>query len=67
MLLEKPGKNPVHDLQDTLDRTVTAAFGFDPGGDLLEQLLDLNFDVAARSRIQLTSMISPNSDDLYIQ
>lgn len=47
-IMEKPGKNGVRDLQEALDRAVTAAYGFDAGGDLLEQLLALNLETAAR-------------------
>ena len=45
-LLEKPGKNPVRDLQDALDRAVSKAYGFDERADLLEQLLNLNLNIA---------------------
>jgi hypothetical protein len=49
-LLEKPGKNPVRDLQNALDRAVTKAYGFDERDDLLEQLLNLNFKIAEREQ-----------------
>ena len=45
-LMEKPGKNPVRDLQNSLDRAVTKAYGFDERADLLEQLLNLNLKIA---------------------
>ena len=46
--LELPGTNPLRDLHATLDAAVLAAYGFDPDRDLLEQLLALNFEVAAK-------------------
>ena len=46
--LELPGVNPLRDLHDALDQAVLAAYGFDPDRDILEQLLALNFDVAAK-------------------
>lgn len=46
--LEVPGINPLRDLHKALDAAVLAAYGFDPDRDLLEQLLALNFEVAAR-------------------
>ena len=46
--LELPGKNPLRDLHDALDAAVLAAYGFDPDRDILEQLLALNFEVAAK-------------------
>lgn len=49
-LMEKPGKNPIRDLHETLDRTVAEAYGFDQNADPLEQLLALNLEVAAREQ-----------------
>jgi hypothetical protein len=46
--LELPGKNPLKDAHAALDAAVLAAYGFDPGADLLAQLLALNLAVAAR-------------------
>jgi len=46
--LDLPGTNPLRDLHKTLDQAVLAAYGFDPDRDILEQLLALNFEVAAR-------------------
>ena len=46
--LELPGKHPLKDAHAALDAAVLAAYGFDPKADLLEQLLRLNLDVAAR-------------------
>jgi hypothetical protein len=50
--LDKPGKNPLRDAQEALDRAVLAAYGWpelspsDMGG-ILQRLLDLNAAVAA--------------------
>jgi len=46
--LEEPGSNPLRNLHDALDQAVLAAYGFDPDADILEQLLALNLEVAAR-------------------
>ena len=46
--LELPGKNPLKEAHAALDRAVLDAYGFDPKGDLLAQLLALNLEVAAR-------------------
>ncbi len=46
--LEEPGANPLRDLHDALDQAVLAAYGFDPAADILEQLLALNLEVAAK-------------------
>jgi len=40
--MEKPGKNPVKDLQAELDKAVMDTYGFSGDADLLQQLLDLN-------------------------
>lgn len=47
-LLELPGKNPLKDLHAALDKAVMAAYGFDPKGDILSQLLTLNLEVAEK-------------------
>jgi SAM-dependent methyltransferase len=46
--LELPGANPLKDAHAALDAAVLTAYGFDPKGDLLAQLLALNQLVAAR-------------------
>ena len=46
--LELPGANPLKDAHAALDAAVLAAYGFDPKGDLLAQLLALNQSVAAQ-------------------
>jgi hypothetical protein len=48
--LELPGKNPLKDAHAALDAAVLAAYGFDPKGDLLGQLLALNQAVAAKEK-----------------
>ena len=45
--IELPGKNPLKDAHAALDAAVLAAYGFSPGKDILQQLLDLNTAVAA--------------------
>lgn len=52
--LRVPGRNPLRNLLEVLDRAVVAAYGFDPAEDLLAQVLALNEDVAtaeAKGRI----------------
>ncbi len=44
--LETRGKNPLKDLQAALDEAVMKAYGFSPEKDILEQLLQLNLEVA---------------------
>jgi SAM-dependent methyltransferase len=46
--LEQPGKNPIKNLHTKLDKAVMEAYGFDPTGDILTQLLELNLKVAER-------------------
>jgi hypothetical protein len=46
--LELPGQNPLKDAHAALDAAVLAAYGFSPKKDLLQQLLDLNLEMAAR-------------------
>lgn len=45
--LDLPGKNPLRDAHAALDTAVLKAYGFSSKRDLLEQLLDLNQQVAA--------------------
>ena len=45
-LIEQHGKNPIKDLQNELDDAVREAYGFKENKDILQQLLDLNFEVA---------------------
>jgi hypothetical protein len=47
-LIEKPGKNEIRDLHHALDAAVMEAYGFNPSGDILQQLLALNMQVAER-------------------
>lgn len=46
--LDLPGRNPLRDAHASLDAAVLKAYGFDPKGDVLEQLLRLNKIVAGR-------------------
>lgn len=46
--LELPGQNPLKDAHAALDAAVLVAYGLSPRKDLLQQLLDLNLEVAAR-------------------
>ena len=46
--LEEPGDNPLRDLHTALDEAVLDAYGFNAEDDILEQLLTLNFEVAAK-------------------
>ncbi|MCY3573988.1 MAG: N-6 DNA methylase [Chloroflexota bacterium] len=46
--LEQPGHNRLRGLHVALDAAVLDAYGFDPAGDMLEQLLELNYDVYAK-------------------
>ncbi|MCY4144924.1 MAG: N-6 DNA methylase [Chloroflexi bacterium] len=46
--LELPGTNCLRDLHTALDAAALAAYGFDPAGDTLAQLLALNLEVAAK-------------------
>lgn len=46
--LEEPGVNPLRHLHDALDAAALSAYDFDPDRDILEQLLGLNLEVAAR-------------------
>lgn len=48
LMEQVPGKYELRDLHATLDAAVLAAYGFDPDRDILEQLLALNFEVAAK-------------------
>lgn len=47
-MLELPGDNPLKDAHAALDQAVLDAYGFSSGDDLLQQLLDLNLEVADR-------------------
>lgn len=43
-----PGKNPLRDAHDALDKVVLAAYGFSHKDDLLQKLLDLNQNMAEK-------------------
>jgi len=44
--LDLPGKNPLKDAHDALDAAASRAYGFATKKDLLQQILDLNAEVA---------------------
>lgn len=44
----KNRQEDLSDLHQSLDKAVTEAYGFNPGKDLLAQLLQLNLEVAER-------------------
>jgi type II restriction/modification system DNA methylase subunit YeeA len=44
-VIEKPGKNPLVDLQKILDKAVIDAYGFNYKEDILQQLLELNIEI----------------------
>jgi hypothetical protein len=46
--LEKLGKNPLRDLHHKLDQAVIEAYNFSEKLDILQQLLDLNLDIATK-------------------
>jgi len=46
--LKEPGANPLKDLHAELEAAVVAAYAFNPKGDILKMLLDLNLDCAWR-------------------
>lgn len=46
--LALPGKNPLRDTHDALDKAVVTAYGFDSKKDLVAQVLALNATVAVR-------------------
>jgi SAM-dependent methyltransferase len=48
--LELPGKNPLKDAHAALDDAVMKCYGFSKKKDLLQQLLDLNLEVADREK-----------------
>ena len=47
-ILDKPGKNPIRDAQDLLDRAVRDAYGMKQSDDVLAFLLQLNAQMKAR-------------------
>ncbi len=51
--LEKPGKNTLRVLHETLDKAVLTAYGFAPDTDLLTNLLTLNHEIAEREQAGL--------------
>ncbi|WP_425422065.1 DNA methyltransferase [Phaeodactylibacter xiamenensis] len=49
-LVEQHGKDPIKDLHIELDEAVRNAYGFEKKKDILQQLLDLNFEVAKKEK-----------------
>ncbi len=49
-LIEQPGKNAIRDLHEKLDAAVMEAYGFSKDKDVLEQLLELNLEVAGKEK-----------------
>ena len=62
--LELPGKNPIKDLHNKLDKAVMKAYGIDPTGDILTQLLELNLKVAEREANE-EPVQAPGLPDFY--
>ena len=52
--LRDPGRNPLRDRQDGLDRAVAVAYGFSADDDVLAQLLALNQSIAEEERDGVT-------------
>lgn len=46
--IDLPGKNPLKDAHAAVDAAVLAAYGFSPKKEILQQLLDLNVQVAGQ-------------------
>jgi len=59
--LREPGRNPLRDLHDELDRAVLATYGFNEEDDLLAQLLALNESIAAEAEEGLTPPRGPGN------
>jgi hypothetical protein len=59
--LREPGRNPLRDLHDELDRAVLAVYGFDPSEGLLAQLLALNQSIASEAEQGTTEPRGPGS------
>jgi hypothetical protein len=56
--LDLPGKSPLKDAHDELDKAVLKAFGFSEKQDLLQQLLDLN-KICSQSSLAGQNTIGP--------
>jgi hypothetical protein len=48
--MELPGKNPIKDLHEALDKAVMEAYGFSDKEDILSQLLALNLSVSEKEK-----------------
>lgn len=62
--LRDPGRNPLRNLQEELDRAVSELYGFDPTEDTLAQLLALNQSIATEEAAGITRPRGPGADGL---
>jgi len=62
--LEMPGKNELRELHATLDNAVISAYGFDPEGDMLAQLLSLNETIFNKEKAG-ESVLAPGIPPYY--
>jgi hypothetical protein len=65
-LMEKGGKFPLRDLHDKLDNAVIEAYGFDKNKDILEQLLNLNLELAEKEKNNIKIQV-PGVPDYYTE
>ena len=63
-LLEMPGKNELRELHSALDNAVISAYGFDPKGDMLAQLLTLNETIFNKEKAG-ESVLAPGIPPYY--
>lgn len=63
-LLEMPGKNELRELHTALDNAVILAYGFDPNGDMLAQLLSLNETIFHKEKAG-ESVLAPGIPPYY--
>lgn len=59
--LREPGRNPLRDLQDELDRAVMDVYGFTAEDELLAQVLALNESIAAEAEEGTTQPRGPGN------
>jgi hypothetical protein len=62
--LREPGRNPLRDCQDELDRAVAVTYGFAPDEDVLAQLLALNESIAEEEARGFTMPRRPGNEGL---
>ncbi|PJF28518.1 MAG: class I SAM-dependent DNA methyltransferase, partial [Phototrophicales bacterium] len=63
-LLEMPGKNELRELHTALDNAIISAYGFDPKGDMLAQLLSLNETIFHKEKAG-ESVLAPGIPPYY--